>query len=116
GRLFEGTPEQMWASLGLFKRLPAQTRVYCTHEYTQANLGFASTVEPENQAIQQRQLEVAALRDKGQPSLPTTLALELQVNPFLRADCDAVIAAVARNCGEDPASEALTFARLRAWK
>lgn len=116
GRLFEGTPDQMFASLGLFRRLPCATRVYCTHEYTLSNLKFALAVEPDNAPLQQRQHQVEQLRAQGLPSLPSTLALELQVNPFLRTDQPGVVDAVARNCGTRPASEAQTFARLRAWK
>ena len=116
GRLFEGTPEQMFHSLGLFRRLPAATRIFCTHEYTLSNLKFALAVEPDNQDIQQRKADVEQLRAGQLPSLPSTLALELKVNPFLRTDQADVIEAVSRNCGARPASEAQTFARLRAWK
>ncbi len=116
GRLFEGTAEQMFNSLGLLRRLPAATRVCCTHEYTLSNLKFAQAVEPENRAVQERQHQVEQLRAQGRPSLPSTLELELQVNPFLRTDQPAVVDAVARNCGSRPASEVQTFARLRAWK
>ena len=116
GRLFEGTPEQMHASLGLLARLPAQTRIYCTHEYTLSNLKFAVTVEPGNSAVADRVRQVEQLRAAGQPSLPSTLGLELQVNPFLRTDQPTVIQAVAQNCGLSPAGPTDTFARLRAWK
>ncbi|HEX4937256.1 MAG TPA: hydroxyacylglutathione hydrolase [Candidatus Kapabacteria bacterium] len=116
GRLFEGTPEQMFHSLGLFRRLPGETRVFCTHEYTLSNLKFALAVEPDNMDIQQRKTAVEQLRADHLPSLPSTLALELKVNPFLRTDQAPVIEAVSRNCGARPASEAQTFARLRAWK
>lgn len=116
GRLFEGTPEQMFASLDQLRQLPAATRVYCTHEYTLSNLKFALAVEPDNAELHQRQAEVERLRAAQQPSLPSNLALERQVNPFLRTDQPAVVEAVTRNCGTRPASEAQTFARLRAWK
>jgi len=116
GRLFEGTAEQMHHSLGLFKRLPGATRVYCTHEYTQANLRFALAVEPDNPDILARQDQVTDLRAQECPSLPTTLSLELKVNPFLRVDKPSVQLAVARNCGSDPSGEVDIFAKLRSWK
>lgn len=116
GRLFEGTAEQMHASLSLLAGLPPDTRVYCTHEYTRANLAFAAAVEPDNNTIAQRIQQVDALRAAGKPTLPSTLALERQVNPFLRVDLPEVIAAVTRNCGLHPVSPADTFAKLRQWK
>lgn len=116
GRLFEGTPEQMHASLGLLARLPAETRICCTHEYTLSNLKFAAAVEPGNRAVTERIRQVEALRASAQPSLPSTLALERQVNPFLRTDEPAVIQAVTQNCGLSPAGSADTFAKLRSWK
>ncbi|MEM6708439.1 MAG: hydroxyacylglutathione hydrolase [Pseudomonadota bacterium] len=86
GRLFEGTPEQMLASLSKLAALPAQTRVYCAHEYTEANARFALTVEPQNQALVERSRQIKALREAGEPTVPTTLALERATNPFLRWD------------------------------
>jgi hydroxyacylglutathione hydrolase len=84
GRLFEGTPEQMWASLQKILRWPDDTRLYCAHEYTLANGRFALTVEPDNAALVERVREVEAMRAAGQPTVPTTLALEKATNPFLR--------------------------------
>jgi hydroxyacylglutathione hydrolase len=86
GRLFEGTPEQMWQSLQKLKVLPPDTKVYCTHEYTQNNGRFALTVEPDNPALQQRMLEVDKLRQQDKSTLPTTIADELATNPFFRED------------------------------
>lgn len=86
GRLFEGTAEQMWRSLQKLKALPGATRIYCTHEYTQTNGRFALTVEPENRALQKRMAVVDQLRQKKQPTVPTTLAEELETNPFFRED------------------------------
>lgn len=86
GRLFEGTPRQMYDSLQRFAKLPPETQVYCTHEYTEHNLNFARTLEPENKAIAARLLEVASLRAQRLPSLPSTIGLELLTNPFLRCD------------------------------
>ena len=96
GRLFEGTPAQMHASLAKIAVLPAPTFVYCAHEYTQANVRFALAVEPGNAALQARAEEVAQLRATQQPTIPSTIAQELQVNPFLRWDAAEVIAAAQR--------------------
>jgi hydroxyacylglutathione hydrolase len=84
GRLFEGSPPQMYASLQRIAALPAATLIYPAHEYTAHNIAFALTVEPENADLQQRAQDTAALRQRQQPTLPTTLALEKATNPFLR--------------------------------
>ena len=86
GRLFEGSPTQMYASLQRIAALPADTLIYPAHEYTAHNIAFASTVEPDNTALQKRAQTTAMLRQNQQPSLPTTLALELATNPFLRCE------------------------------
>ncbi len=88
GRLFEGTPEQMWTSLQKLMALPDDTIVYCAHEYTQANAAFALSVEPGNPALAARAEEIASLRAAGTPTVPTTIALEKATNPFLRPDSD----------------------------
>lgn len=90
GRLFEGTPEQMWHSLQKIKALAKETKVYCTHEYTQANGRFALTVEPSNQQLQQKMIEVNYLRSNNQATVPSTIADELATNPFLREDSEAL--------------------------
>lgn len=82
GRLFEGTPAQMLASLGTLAALPGSTRVCCTHEYTLSNLRFAQAVEPNNAALAQYQADCLALRARGDITLPSSIALELQINPF----------------------------------
>jgi len=84
GRLFEGTPEQMWNSLSKLMALPDETRVFCAHEYTAANGAFALSVEPKNAALVARMAEVKRLRADGLPTVPSTLALEKETNPFLR--------------------------------
>lgn len=84
GRLFEGSPEQMWISLSKLTALPDDTLVYCGHEYTMSNAKFALTVEPQNIALQSRAQQVKELRDKDQPTIPTTLREEKEFNPFLR--------------------------------
>ena len=86
GRMFEGTPEQFYHSLNRLAALPARTKVYCTHEYTLSNAQFALHIEPENRAIQQRAEEVTQLRARGEITLPSTIELELETNPFLRVD------------------------------
>ncbi|WP_043970479.1 MULTISPECIES: hydroxyacylglutathione hydrolase [Acinetobacter] len=86
GRLFEGTAEQMYHSLNRLAALPIQTKVYCTHEYTLANAEFAVKVEPHNAALQQRIKQVRALRAADQITLPSTIELELETNPFLRTE------------------------------
>lgn len=116
GRLFEGTPAQMLASLDRLAALPAQSRVCCGHEYTLANAAFATTVDPGNAVLQRRVAEARALRDRGAPSLPALLADEVAANPFLRVDAPAVRAAVAARLGRMPADRVETFAELRRWK
>lgn len=92
GRLFEGTPTQMLASLKRLRALPASTQVYCTHEYTLKNIAFALTLEPDNTALIARQADCMALRALDLPTLPSTIALERATNPFLRCDHAAVMA------------------------
>ncbi len=86
GRVFEGTMEQMWASMQKLAKLPPETTVYCGHEYTLSNGRFAVTAEPDNQALKQRMIEIEQLREAGKPTVPTTIAQELETNPFLRAE------------------------------
>lgn len=93
GRLFEGSPEQMFASLAKLAALPPETEVYCAHEYTLSNGRFALSVEPENPALAARMSAVEVARAEGIPTVPTTLALELATNPFLRAATVAEFAA-----------------------
>ncbi len=92
GRLFEGSPQQMLASLDKISKLPDDTDIYCAHEYTLANGTFALTVEPDNTALQCRMKQVQELRTAGSPTIPTTLAIEKATNPFLRASCDSLAA------------------------
>lgn len=85
GKVRDDAYEQMWHSLEKIRSLPADTRVYCGHEYTQANAEFALTVDPENPALKQRYARVKAMRAEGKPTLPTEMADELETNPFLRS-------------------------------
>jgi len=109
GRLFEGTPGQMWNSLGKLRALPDDTRVYCAHEYTQANARFAETVDPENPALKDYIADIDRLRAEGQPTVPTLLGREKQTNPFLRAD-DPLLA---RGVGLDSSDPVAVFAEVR---
>ena len=115
GRLFEGTPAQMSASLDSIANLPDDTRIYCAHEYTEANLRFALAVEPENSALQQRVVEVAALRAVGLPSVPSTLAEEKATNPFLRCAEPAVIDAGLQHAAVNRSKTAI-FSAIRGWR
>lgn len=116
GRVFEGTPGQLYDSLQRLAALPPDTLLYCAHEYTQANLRFAQTVEPDNVNIQRRLLHVEQLRGRGLPTLPSSLELEHRTNPFLRCRVKAVRAAAERFAGELLQSSAEVFAVLRRWK
>ncbi|MDX2101323.1 MAG: hydroxyacylglutathione hydrolase [Alphaproteobacteria bacterium] len=112
GRMFEGTPQQMWHSLARLRALPGETRMFCAHEYTASNGRFAATIEPDNADLRQRLRDVADLRAAGQPTLPTTIAQECRTNPFLRVDVPAVAAAV----GTQASDPVATFAALRRAK
>ena len=116
GRMFEGTPTQMNASLTKLRNLPPQTRVFCGHEYTAANLRFALAVDPANDAALQYRDRVDRVRAEGNPSLPSTLALEVQVNPFLRCDNPIVMHAAEIHAGKPLREPAEVFGVLRAWK
>lgn len=95
GRVIEGNPRMMWESLSKLAALPAHTQVYCGHEYTVANARFAATIEPENAALMARLVEVVALRAEGKLTQPTTIARELETNPFLRPGSPAIRARLA---------------------
>ena len=120
GRLFEGTPAQMHTSLGALAALPPETQVYCAHEYTASNLRFALAVEPDNAALVAYAADVAALRAAGQATVPTTVARERAINPFLRTTVPAVRAAAAgfaTEAGLNAANDDIaTLAALREWK
>ena len=117
GRIFEGTPQQMQASLARIAALPPDTLIYCAHEYTQSNMKFALAVEPDNTALQARNQAVARLRAAGQATVPSTLDEELATNPFLRWDAPAVVAAARRFSGNDTLHDAVgVFTAIREWK
>jgi hydroxyacylglutathione hydrolase len=112
GRLFEGTPGQMWSSLQKILRWPDDTRIYCAHEYTQSNARFALTVEPQNRSLQARAASVARLRAAGAATVPSTLGEERATNPFLRPQSGDLRATI----GLDDAPDVEVFAKTRALK
>lgn len=116
GRVFDGTFEQLCASLQRIAALPPDTRCFCAHEYTLANLGFARWVEPESAAIAAREAQVRALRGLGRPTVPSRLAEELATNPFLRTGVPGVKAAAERYAGRKLSTAAEIFTMLRRWK
>ena len=116
GRLFEGTAAQMSDSLAKLVALPEDTRVCCGHEYTVNNLRFAAVMEPDNPAIREHAARCAALRERGEPTLPSNLGLERRINPFLRCAEPAVRDAASRHAGETLTDPVETFAVIRRWK
>ena len=112
GRLFEGTPAQMWDSMQKLMKLPADTTVCSGHEYTQSNAKFALTVDPENQALISRSREIDQARKDGVPTVPSTLSTELQTNPFLRPADPGIRAQL----GMVNATDTDVFAEIRARK
>ncbi|HUP97791.1 MAG TPA: hydroxyacylglutathione hydrolase [Usitatibacter sp.] len=116
GRLFEGTAAQMFDSLSKLARLPGQTRVYCGHEYTLSNIRFAEAVEPGNALLAARKIRDVAKRDRGEATVPSSMAQELATNPFLRCGEPEVAAAAERHAGRKLAGPIEVFAELREWK
>jgi hydroxyacylglutathione hydrolase len=116
GRLFEGTPEQMLASLDGLAALPDDTRVFCAHEYTLSNLRFAMTVEPDNADLRVWQGEATSLRERDVPTVPTTIGREKRINPFLRSRIDGVRRSAEAHAGASLASPVAVFAEIRRWK
>lgn len=116
GRLFEGTPEQMYHSLQQINQLPGDTQIYCTHEYTLANLKFALAVEPGNTAAAEHLKRCQKLREEGKPTLPTSLAQERQINPFLRSSEPTLINSCEEKFQTKIDSPAQCFALTRQWK
>jgi len=112
GRLFEGDPPTMWVSLSKLMALPDKTKVYCGHEYTEANGRFALTVEPDNADLKSRMADVRSIRDQGRPTLPSTIGLEKKTNPFVRARSPEI----RRTLGLEGASDVEVFAETRRRK
>ena len=116
GRLFEGTPEQMWTSLCRLRDLPGDTLVCCGHEYTESNLRFASHVAPDDDAVAQRLEQVCDTISRGEPTVPAPISVERRTNPFLRADDPALLESLARFHGAHPVPGPEAFAVLRGMK
>jgi hydroxyacylglutathione hydrolase len=116
GRLFEGTPAQMLDSLTRLAALPGDTRVCCTHEYTLSNLKFAQAIEPDNAALRAYVAHCQAQRAQNFPTLPSSIGLEKQINPFLRTDEPAVVRSAQAHEPGRPADAVSVFATLREWK
>jgi hydroxyacylglutathione hydrolase len=116
GRLFEGTPAQMLTSLQKLVALPIETKVYCAHEYTLSNLRFARAVEPENEAVTAYQTACLELRGQNRSTIPSSIGLELRINPFLRTSAGTVKRAAEHHAGRTLDSESDIFAVLREWK
>lgn len=116
GRLFEGTPAQMHESLSKFMRLPDETQVYCTHEYTLANIRFARAAEADNQALANWEARAAALREVDVPTLPSTIGLERATNPFVRCTEPGIIASASGRAGKPLIDPVSVLATLREWK
>jgi hydroxyacylglutathione hydrolase len=116
GRLFEGTPQQMLASLDALAALPGATEVHCAHEYTLSNIRFALACEPENAQLQAWRDKASELRARHLPTLPTTIAHEREVNPFLRAAVPAVQASLQHQLHEKIADRLTAFTLMREWK
>ncbi|PIE25360.1 MAG: hydroxyacylglutathione hydrolase [Neptuniibacter caesariensis] len=116
GRLFEGTAKQMLTAMHYFSELPDTTEVYCTHEYSLANLSFAAAVEPENQAIQDAISRCKKQREQGKPTLPTSIAQEKEINPFMRTTHRDVISAAHAFSHTTIDNEVEVFAAIREWK
>lgn len=116
GRIFEGTPKQMHESLTKLKNLPERTRVYCTHEYTLANLTFALTVDPSNSELVHYYNQAQQLRAEDKITLPSSILREKQVNPFLRCHDENIQQNVCEYSQESISTELATFSALRAWK
>ena len=109
GRLFEGTPQQMWGSLQKLAALPDDTTVYCAHEYTASNARFALSVD-QDEPLRRRAADVFAARERGEPTVPTTIGLEKATNPFLRAPL------LAPRLGLNPTADYEAFGQIRAAK
>lgn len=116
GRLLGGNAEQFEQSLSRIAALPKQTKIYCAHEYTLDNIGFAKWVEPESIELQQRDDEDMAKQEQGLPTIPSSLELELKTNPFLRYNVPQVKQAAERYIGHSLQTDAEVFAAIRAWK
>jgi hydroxyacylglutathione hydrolase len=116
GRLFEGTPRQMYDSLSRLMRLPDDTRVYCGHEYTLSNIRFAKAADPGNAALRELEAKAAKLREQNLPTLPSTIGQEKTTNPFVRCLEPGVVASASKHAGKQLADPVSVLAAIREWK
>lgn len=116
GRVFEGTPAQMLSSLDRLARLPEETLVYCAHEYTVSNLRFAAAADPDSAAVAQRLAEAQQMREQSLRTVPSTIGIERETNPFLRCGEPVLRRSAQARLGHAPASRSESFAALRDWK
>ncbi len=116
GRLFEGSPQSMFDSLQKLAQLDDDTQIFCAHEYTLANLKFAVAVEPQNSQLQQRLTDVKALRSRDEATIPSTIGLEKETNPFLRSHKELVAEAVSEHVAQQLTNPVQVFAATRQWK
>lgn len=116
GRLFEGTPEQMYHNFERYRALPAKTKVYCTHEYTLANLEFALAVLPDSESLQEYQSWAKAQRTANTPTLPTSIEQEIRINPFMNSASVDIKKSVEQHFAQEFNNEVAVFSGLRRWK
>jgi len=116
GRIFEGTPQQMYSSLNKLNRLAEHIHVYCAHEYTLANLRFALTVEPDNNHLKNYYNDVLKLRENNKPSIPTSIGLEKKINPFLRCSTPSIQSSAQKFGNKKATNDLETFSLIRRWK
>lgn len=116
GRIFEGTAQQMYSSLKKIAALPDQTQVYCAHEYTLSNIHFATEIDPANSLLAEYASKVKMLRAYNKPTIPTTLAIEKAINPFLRCEHPAIISAANQHAETQLSDAVSVFSEIRKWK
>ncbi len=116
GRIFEGTAQQMYQSLQKLAALPDETRIYCAHEYTLSNLAFATTVEPESQVLQDKMANDTEMRQQGLPTVPSTLRVERETNPFLRCHLPTLALAASQHSARELGDPIEVMREIRLWK
>lgn len=116
GKLFEGTPQQMFTSLSRLMQLPDDTRVYCGHEYTLSNIRFARAADPDNAALRELEAKAAKLREQGQPTLPSSIGQEKKTNPFVRCHEPALVRSASAHAGKKLDTAVAVLAAIREWK
>jgi len=116
GKLFEGTPQQMYDSLSQLVKLPDDTKVYCGHEYTLSNIRFARAADPDNSALRELETKAIRLREQGQPTLPSSIGQEKATNPFVRCNEPALVKSASERAGKKLTSPVAVLAEIRDWK